>query len=111
MTDLISKALLRGLGLANLTKNAIKKTVDDVAHKSSLSEDEGRRLFKDLQRRSSKAQKRMEKTVGTAVNRLLKDLHLQIVRTPTKTAKPAKAAGRSTRAGRRRGGARKAGTR
>ena len=107
MTDLIGKALLRGLGLANLTKNAIKKTVDDVAAKSSLSEDEGRRLFKDLQRRSTKAQKRMEKTVGTAVNRLLKDLNLTVVRTPSKTAKPAKAAG-ATRARRRRGGAGKA---
>ena len=108
MANLISKALLRGLGLASLTKNAIKKTVDNVAAKSSLSEEEGRRLVKDLQRRSSKAQKRMEKTVGTAVNRLLKDLNLTVVRNRPKSAKPAKAAGKATRARRRRRSASKA---
>jgi polyhydroxyalkanoate synthesis regulator phasin len=108
VTDLIGKTLLRGLGLANLTKNAIMKTVDGVAAKSSLSEDEGRRMVKDLKRRSTKAQKRMEKTVGTAVNRLLKDLNLTIARTPSKPAKRAKAAGTATRSRRRRGGAGKA---
>jgi polyhydroxyalkanoate synthesis regulator phasin len=108
VTDLIGKALLRGLGLANLTRNAIKKTVDDVAARSSLSEDEGRKLVKDLKRRSTKAQKRMEKTVGMAVNTLLKELNLTVVRTPSKATKPAKSAGGATRARRRRGGAGKA---
>jgi polyhydroxyalkanoate synthesis regulator phasin len=105
VNELISKAFLRGLGLANLTKDAIQKTVEDLAKKSSLSEEEGKRLVKDLHRRSAKAQKRMEKTVETAVNTMLKSLNLAIVRD---RAKPAKTGGKVSGRSRRRGSASKA---
>lgn len=108
MSELISKALLSALGLASLTKDAIKKTAEDFVKKSSLSEKEGRRLVKDLHRRSTKAQKTLEKTVETAVNKLLKNLNLAIV---SDRSKGAKAAGKVVRKSRRRGGANKAGGR
>jgi polyhydroxyalkanoate synthesis regulator phasin len=108
MNDLISKALLSGLGLASLTKDAIKKTVEDLVKKSNLSEEEGRRLVKDLHRRSMKAQKALEKTVETAVNKLLKNLHVAIV---SDRSRLAKAAGMGARKSGRRGGASKAGSR
>lgn len=79
MSDLMSKALLSGLGLASLTKSAVQKTVEDLIKKSDLSEAEGKRLVKELHRRSTKAQKTLEKTVETAINKLLKNLHLEIV--------------------------------
>ena len=91
MSDLMTKALLSGLGLASLTKSAVQKTVEDLLKKSDLSEEEGKRLVKELHRRSTKAQKTMEKTVETAINKLLKNLHLAIVHEvpKKKSAKPA----------------------
>src|ERR1700677_2139477 len=89
MSDLISKALLSGLGLASLTKDAIQKTAEELVKKSNLSEEEGRKLVKDLHRRSAKAQKDLEKTVETAVNKLLKNLNLALVHDHPKGAKPA----------------------
>jgi polyhydroxyalkanoate synthesis regulator phasin len=100
MSDLISKALLNGLGLASLTKDAIHKTVQDLEKKSNLSEEEGERLIKDLHRRSTKAQKALEKTVETAVNKLLKNLNLAIV---SNRSKVAKAAGKGAKKRGRRG--------
>jgi polyhydroxyalkanoate synthesis regulator phasin len=91
MGDLISKTLLSGLGLASLTKDAIQKTADHLIKKSNLSEEEGRRLVKELQRKTTKAQKTMEKSVESAVNKLLKHVNLAIVsNSQTKRAKPAK---------------------
>jgi polyhydroxyalkanoate synthesis regulator phasin len=105
MSDVIRNALLSGLGLASLTKDAIQKTAEDVAKKSNLSEEEGRRLVKDLHRRSTKAQKDLQKTVETAVNKLLKNLNLTIVRDSVKSPK---AAGKPAKKNRRRGSASKA---
>jgi polyhydroxyalkanoate synthesis regulator phasin len=79
MSDVFTKALLSGLGLASLTKDAIKKTVEDLVDKSKISEEEGRRLVKDFQRRSAQTQKDVEKKVKTAVNKVLKNLNLTIV--------------------------------
>jgi polyhydroxyalkanoate synthesis regulator phasin len=103
MSDLISRALLSGLGLASLTKDAIEKTADDLVKKSNLSEEEGKRLVKDMHRRSAKARKDMEKTFESAVNKLLKHLNLAVVSIPSKGAKSAKANKNSHR----RGGAHK----
>jgi len=74
VSDLISRALLCGLGLASLTKDAIQKMVQDLVHQSKISEAEGRRMMKDLQRRSSRAQKALEKHVDTAVHTVLTNL-------------------------------------
>ena len=91
MSDLISKALLCGLGLANLTKDAVKKTAEDLVDQSKLSEAEGRRLVKELQRRSAQAQKAVEKQVETTVHKILKNLNLEVIPSRPKRAKgPAK---------------------
>jgi polyhydroxyalkanoate synthesis regulator phasin len=76
VSDLISKALLVGLGLASLTKDAIQKMVEDLVDQSKISESEGRRLVKDLQRRSTQARKSLEKQADTAVHRALTTLDL-----------------------------------
>jgi polyhydroxyalkanoate synthesis regulator phasin len=98
LRDLISRALLCGMGLASLTTDALRKTAEDLVDQSKLSEAEGRKLVKELQRRSAEAEKAMEKRVETAVNKVLKKLNVRVVH-----GQPKKAAGKS-----RRGHARKA---
>jgi len=85
MSDLISRALLSGLGLASLTKDAIKKTAEDLVDSSKLSEEEGRKLVEDLQRRSTQAQKALEKKIESSVHKVLKKLNLAIIKDPPKT--------------------------
>ena len=106
MSDLISRALLCGLGLASLTKDAIRKTAEDLVDRSKISEEEGRRLVKDLQRRSTQAQKTLETKVEIAVRKVLKNFNLEIIKDKPKEAKAVakKSAGKSGRSG----GARKA---
>lgn len=76
MSDFISKALLSGLGLASLTKEALQDMGKDLARRSNMSEQEGRRLIKDLQRKSEQTQKALEKTVEAAVHKVVKTLNL-----------------------------------
>jgi polyhydroxyalkanoate synthesis regulator phasin len=67
------------LGFASLTKDAIKKTVEDLVNKSKISEEEGRKILKDFHQRSTEAQRAVEKNIKTAVNKVLKNLNLEIV--------------------------------
>ncbi|MGA3068056.1 MAG: hypothetical protein ABSF29_14520 [Tepidisphaeraceae bacterium] len=90
MSDPITRALLCGLGLASLTKDAIKKTAEELADHSKLSEEEGRKLVKDLQRRSGEAQKALEETVETAVKKVLKSLNLEVAQDKAKRGKSGK---------------------
>ena len=106
MSDLISKALLVGLGLASLTKDAIRKTVEDLVNQSKISEAEGRKLVKDLQRRSTRAQKALEKHVDAGVHRVLKNLDLAAI--ISDRLKNTKVATKKAKKGRRRRGASKA---
>jgi polyhydroxyalkanoate synthesis regulator phasin len=87
MKQLISKTLLSGLGLASLAKEAIQKSAEDFVKKSNLSEEEGRRVVKELHRRSSQAQRDMQRTVEKTVNGLLKNLNLAVVHNAPKGAK------------------------
>jgi len=109
VSDLINRALLCGLGLANLTKDAIKKTAEELVDQSKISEEEGRKLVKDLQRRSAQAEKALEKKVETTVHKVLKSLNLAIIHERPGGGRAAgkKRAGKSERSGRaRKGGSR-----
>jgi len=105
MSDLISRALLCGLGLASLTKEAIQKTAKDLIDQSELSEEEGRKLVKDLHRRATEAQNAIDQKIESAVHKALKTLDLPAVRG---AAKRAKAAVKSARKNQTRGAAHKA---
>jgi len=108
MSDFISKALLCGLGLASLTKETIQKTAEELVDQCKLSETEGRRLVKELQRRSTQAQKALEKVGNSAVHAMLKNLNLvAIVADRMNGAKIADTGGRKSPKSR----ARKAGVR
>ena len=108
MSDLITKALLCGLGLASLTKDAIQKTARDLVDKSTITEQEGRKLVKDLHRRSTQARKALDSRIEEAVHKALKTLDL------TGTSgrpKAAKTSGKRSGKGRRRRRSRKVGGR
>ncbi|HTW95123.1 MAG TPA: hypothetical protein VMD30_10035 [Tepidisphaeraceae bacterium] len=109
MSDLMSKALLCGLGLASLTKDAIQKTAEDLVKQSKISEEEGRKLVKDLQRKSAQAQKALEKHVDSAVHETLRHLNLPAI--ISDRLKGASAAGRAAGKTRRRGAAGKTASR
>lgn len=79
MSDLINRALLCGLGLASLTKDAIQKTAEDLVSQSKISEAEGRKLMKELQRRSTQAQKALEKHVDAAVHKVFENLNIPAI--------------------------------
>src|SRR5271157_1341961 len=90
MSDVMSKALLCGLGLASLTKDAIQKTAEDLVKQSKISEEEGRKVAKDLQRRSKQAQTVLEKEVDSAVHNVFQHLDLAaIINNRLKDVKPA----------------------
>jgi len=105
MNEVISKALLCGLGLVSLTKDAIQKTAEDLVKQSKISEEEGKRVVKDLQRRSKQAKKALEKEVDADVHKLLQNVDLTaIINDRLKAAKPA---ARTAKKVRRRNGATK----
>jgi polyhydroxyalkanoate synthesis regulator phasin len=79
MTELVSKAILSGLGFMSLTKEAIQETVADLVNQSKLSEAEGRKVVKAFARRSARAQKKLEKRVDAAVHKVLQNLDLTAV--------------------------------
>lgn len=76
MNETISKAVLAGLGFASMTRDAIRETAQHLVKQSRLSEEEGRRVVKEFQRRSAKAQKGLEKKVNAAVRKALRELDL-----------------------------------
>jgi polyhydroxyalkanoate synthesis regulator phasin len=80
MNEVISKAVLSGLGFASLTGDAIRETARDLVKQSRLTEDEGKRVVKNFQRRLAKAQKTLETNVNSAVRKALKRLDLQPAR-------------------------------
>ncbi len=97
MSDLISKALLCGLGLASLTKDAIQKTAEDLIGQSKISEEEGRKLVNDLHKRAKMAEKALEKKINTAVDKALKNFNLTMIHEKPKAPKPAAKGAKKTK--------------
>lgn len=88
MTELVSKAILSGLGFMNLSREAIQQSVKHLVNQSKLSEEEGRRLVKDFERRSVQAQQKLEKRVHAAVHKAMKHMNLKGIDAGLKTKKP-----------------------
>ncbi len=86
MNETVSKAVLSGLGFASLTRDAIRETARDLVKKSKLTEDEGRRVVKEFERRLAPAERALAQKVNAAVRKALKQLDLEPSRQP-KSAK------------------------
>jgi polyhydroxyalkanoate synthesis regulator phasin len=98
MNDLMNKTLLCGLGLASLTKDSIEKSVDDLLKRAKISEEEGRKLAKDLLRRSNRAREALEKQVDPAAHEALQHLNVpKIISGRLKEATPAQTRSKTNR--------------
>ena len=106
MSEFITKAMLSGLGLASLTKDAIEQMARELAKRSKLSEHEGRRLMRDLQRKSVRTQKAMHQTMEGAVHTFVNSLNLatldDVQAAGKRTAKSAKRTKKPAAAARKR---------
>ena len=87
MNEVISKAILSGLGFASLTRDAIRETAQAFVKQSKLSEKEGRRLVKEFQQRTATAEKALEKRVNEAVRKALKTIDMATAERPKKKSK------------------------
>jgi polyhydroxyalkanoate synthesis regulator phasin len=87
MNNIISKAVLSGLGFASLTGEAIQKTAHDLVKRSKLSESEGKRLVRDFKRRSVVTERSLKKNVDAAVKKALKQLDLERIPHPNRSEK------------------------
>ena len=107
MNEIISKAVLSGLGFASLARDAIHETAQDLVKRSRLTEEEGKRVVKDFQRRLVPAERALAKKVNVAVRKALKELDRQ----PTARAKSPKVSAKSPSQPRRKITTRAAGAR
>jgi polyhydroxyalkanoate synthesis regulator phasin len=76
MSDIVSKTIFSGLGLASHVKDAVTKMAKDVAKSSNLSEAEGRRVVKHLKEQSTHLEKAVQKTVENAVHQVVGKLNM-----------------------------------
>lgn len=97
MQELFSKAILSGLGFANLTKEAIQQTVQDLVNQSKLSEAEGHRVVKDFQHRAARAQQKLERHVQRAVASAFDDLDISKLGNQSKVKKTPKRRSKKSR--------------
>jgi polyhydroxyalkanoate synthesis regulator phasin len=75
MSDIVSKTIFSGLGLASHVKDAVTKMAKDVTKSSNLSETEGRRVVKHLKEQSVHLEKAVQKTVENAVHQVVGKLN------------------------------------
>ena len=73
MSTLLQKAMLLGLGIASISQQKIDKYIDHLKKKNNLSEKEGRRLARDLIRKSKELQKEFAKVAVKNINSFLKN--------------------------------------
>ena len=99
MSDMITKAILSGIGLASLTTEAVRKTAQDLVDQSKLSEEEGKRLVKEFEKRSKHAQKTVEKKVTDAVHKVFSGLDPTKIESLLKGARAKKKTGGKKRRG------------
>ena len=72
MYDLIRKGMLTGIGLALKTWDEVEALAKEIEKKSDMPREEGKTFLKDLEKRYSEAQDKLEKRVEKSVNNFLK---------------------------------------
>jgi polyhydroxyalkanoate synthesis regulator phasin len=72
MFDLVKKSMLTGIGLALKTKDEVEDMVKELQKKGKMSESEGRKFLKDVQKRYDQTQDKLEKRAEDAVKDFLK---------------------------------------
>lgn len=72
MFDLMKKSVYAGIGLALKTKDEVEELVEELQKKGEMSEKEGRKFLKDVQKRYDETQEKLEKRVEDAMQDFLK---------------------------------------
>jgi polyhydroxyalkanoate synthesis regulator phasin len=72
MPDLIKKTLMTGVGLALKTWDEVEDLAKELIDKGKMSEKEGSKFIKDLQKRYEDTQQKLETRVEQAVGKFLK---------------------------------------
>ena len=74
MVDLLRKMVLTGIGLAYMTKDKAEEVAKKISEESSSTEEESRKLAKDLLNQSEEAKRNLEalieKVVKSAIGKL-----------------------------------------
>jgi polyhydroxyalkanoate synthesis regulator phasin len=79
MPDIIKKTLLTGVGLALKTWDEVEELAKDLVDKGKMSEKDGRKFLKDLQKRYEETQKKLETRVEKTVKKFLKSSNVVTV--------------------------------
>jgi len=72
MYDLIRKGMLTGIGLALKTWDEVEVLAKELEKKGEMPREEGKTFLKELEKRYSEAQIKLEKRVEKSVNEFLK---------------------------------------
>ena len=72
MTDLIKKTLLAGVGLALKTWDEVEDLTKELVEKGKMTEKDGSKFLKDMQKRYEETQKKLEARVEKTVQEFLK---------------------------------------
>jgi len=72
MYDLIRKGMLTGIGLALKTWDEVEVIAKELEKKGDVPREEGKTFLRDLEKRYSEAQTKLEKRVEKSVNEFLK---------------------------------------
>ena len=72
MYDLIRKGVLTGIGMALKTWDEVEVIAKELEKKGEVPREEGKTFLKDLEKRYSEAQTKLEKRVEKSVNEFLK---------------------------------------
>ena len=79
MSDILKKTLLTGVGLALKTWDEVEELAKDLVDKGKMSEKDGRKFLKDLQKRYEETQKKLEARVEKTVKKFLKSSNVVTV--------------------------------
>lgn len=74
MKDILSKTMYLGLGLAAMTKERIDKFAKEVAERTDMTEEQGRKFVEYLQEESEKSKDRLQKAVDERVDKAMNKL-------------------------------------
>jgi len=76
MINLIKKTVLKGIGIAYLSKDTLKNITNELKNNSKLSEAEGEKLLNELVAESIKAKKTIETNIEKVVLKILNKLNM-----------------------------------
>lgn len=76
MLDFVKKSLLAGIGLTSLAEERIRAVVSTWIEKGELTEEEGKKLVREMVDRAKKDKEGLEKKIAGEVSMVLKKMNL-----------------------------------